>query len=311
MRIKWAALLTSISFLLAATSVSAQGPVALSSPQLDGITPTYQLDPTQYQLRVAVDALTVADPDRVRDALLMEDPEESMAAQQMPGDEPEARCTPARRALLASAGRSESPAWQATPQQGSALTSAASNRQSPSTVIRLAATSPGPTIGAAASPAPTVRAVASRDEPAAIRNAGSTPRRAVVDSSRPAPARSAAAASKRAPAPTVRAVASRDEPAAIRNAGSTPRRAVVDSSRPAPARSAAAASKRAPAPTVASRAPKVEVPARTVRAAASRSPEGGAVRVASGANAADIVARVRSQVNRTLAAVPGGAFRLR
>ena len=141
MRIKWAALLTSISFLLAATSVSAQGPVALSSPQLDGIIPTYQLDPTQYQLRVAVDALTVADPDRVRDALLMEDPEESMAAQQMPGDEPEARCTPARRALLASAGRSESPAWQATPQQGSALTSAASNRQSPSTVIRLAATS--------------------------------------------------------------------------------------------------------------------------------------------------------------------------
>ena len=196
MRIKWAALLTSISFLLAATSVSAQGPVALSSPQLDGIIPTYQLDPTQYQLRVAVDALTVADPDRVRDALLMEDPEESMAAQQMPGDEPEARCTPARRALLASAGRSESPAWQATPQQGSALTSAASNRQSPSTVIRLAAASPGPTIGAAASPAPTVRAVASRDEPAAIRNAGSTPRRAVVDSSRPAPARSAAAAER-------------------------------------------------------------------------------------------------------------------
>ncbi len=264
MRIKWAALLTSISFLLAATSVSAQGPVTLSSPQLDGIIPTYQLDPTQYQLRVAVDALTVADPDRVRDALLMEDPEESMAAQQMPGDEPEARCTPARRALLASAGRSESPAWQATPQQGSALTSAASNRQSPSTAIRLAATSPGPTIGAAASPAQAVAAVASRNQPAAIRNAGS--------SARPA---------------------------------------VAESSRPAPARSAAAASKRAPAPTVASRAPRVEVPARTVRAAASRSPEGGAVRVASGANAADIVARVRSQVNRTLAAVPGGAFRLR
>ena len=114
MRIKWAALLTSTSFLLGATSVSAQGPVTLSSPQLDGIIPTYQLDPTQYQLRVAVDALTVADPDRMRDALLMEDPEESMAAQQIPGDEPEARCTPARRALLASAGRSESPAWQAT-----------------------------------------------------------------------------------------------------------------------------------------------------------------------------------------------------
>ena len=148
MRIKWAALLTSTSFLLAATSVSAQGPVTLSSPQLDGIIPTYQLDPTQYQLRVAVDALTVADPDRVRDALLMEDPEESMAAQQMPGDEPEARCTPARRALLASAGRSESPAWQATPQQGSALTSAASNRQSPSTAIRLAAASPEPTTSA-------------------------------------------------------------------------------------------------------------------------------------------------------------------
>ena len=107
MRIKWAALLTSTSFLLGATSVSAQGPVALSSPQLDGIIPTYQLDPTQYQLRVAVDAVTVADPDRMRDALLMEVPEESMAAQQIPGDEPEARCTPARRALLASAGRSE------------------------------------------------------------------------------------------------------------------------------------------------------------------------------------------------------------
>jgi len=35
------------------------------------------------------------------------------------------------------------------------------------------------------------------------------------------------------------------------------------------------------------------------------------VRAASGANAADIVARVRSQVNRTLAAAQGGGFRLR
>ena len=263
MRIKWAALLTSISFLLGGTSASAQGPVTLSSPQLDGIIPTYQLDPTQYQLRVAVDAVTVADPDRARNTLLTDDAE-AMEAQQMPGDELEARCTPARRALLASAGRSESPAWQATPQQGSALTSAASNRQSPSTAIRLAAANPESTIGAAASPAPTVGAVAGRDEPAAIRNTGSSPRHAVVDSSRPAPARSAAATSKRAPAATV-----------------------------------------------ASHAPKVEVPARTVRAATSRSPEAGAARVASGANAADIVARVRSQVSRTLSAVPGGALRLR
>jgi hypothetical protein len=43
----------------------------------------------------------------------------------------------------------------------------------------------------------------------------------------------------------------------------------------------------------------------------SRSSGAGAVRAASGANASDIVARVRSQVNRTLSAVPGGAFRLR
>jgi hypothetical protein len=240
--------------LLGASSVSAQSPFTLSGSQLDGIIPTYQLDATQYQLRVAVDTVTMADPDRVRDALLMGDPEENMGAQQVPDEEPQVRCTPARRALLASAARSEEPVWQATPQQELARTSTAPIRQSAGTASRLSAASPETAIIAAAAP-----------ERSLSGNAGS------------------------------------NRPTAIRN-GSSARPAVANSRRPAPTRSAA----------VASHAPKVEVPARTVRADRSSRPSGAdAVRAASGANAADIVARVRSQVNRTLAAAQGGAFRLR
>jgi hypothetical protein len=213
---------------------------------------------------VAVDAVTVADPDRMRDALLMDDAE----AQRMPSEEPEERCTPARRALLAAAGRSESPAWQATPQQRAALTtSVVPTRQTAGTAAsRLAAASPDPAIvDGSASPARTASAIADRGEPARIRN--TLPR---------APE----AAANRSRSPTTR--------------------------------SAAVASKRAPAATVASHAPEVEMPARTVRAATPSRPSGAsAVRVASGANAADIVARVRSQVDRTLSALPGGTFRLR
>ena len=101
MRVKWAVLLISASPLLGPVNVSAQDPVTLSGSQLDGIVPTYQLDPTQYQLRVAVDAVAVADPDRARNTLLTDDAE-ALEAQQMPGEEPEVRCTPARRALLIS-----------------------------------------------------------------------------------------------------------------------------------------------------------------------------------------------------------------
>jgi hypothetical protein len=239
MRVRWTALLSSASILVGAASVSAQEPFTLSGAQLDGIIPTYQLDPTQYQLRVAVDAVTVVDPDRMRDALLMEDPEESMAAQQMPGEEPEARCTPARRALLAVAGRSGESAWEATPQQRPALTSAAPIRQTTGTASRLAAAGP---------PEPTI--------------IGDAP---------------------------------------------SPAQAVWGSSRPAPTRSAAAAGKQGPASAVASRAPEVEMPARRMRSANSARPSGASA----GASATDIVARVRSELNRTLSAVQGGAFRLR
>jgi hypothetical protein len=255
MRVKWATLVTGATLLLGASSASAQSPVTLSGSQLDGIIPTFQLDATQYQLRVAVDTVTMTDPDRVRDALLMGDPEENIAAQQVPDEEPQVRCTPARRALLASAARSEESAWHAAPQQELARTSAAPIRQSAGTASRLSAASPETAIIAASSP-----------ERSASGDAGS------------------------------------NRPTAIRNAGSSARPAVANSRRAAPTRSAA----------VASHAPKVEVPARTVRADRSSRPSGGGtVRAASGANAADIVARVRSQVNRTLAAAQGGGFRLR
>ena len=284
MRVKWAVLLISASPLLGPVNVSAQNPVTLSGSQLDGIVPTYQLDPTQYQLRVAVDAVAVADPDRARNTLLTDDAE-ALEAQQMPGEEPEVRCTPARRALLASAGRSDSPG-DPTSQQGLALTTlSAPPRQSATTeASRLAAATPDPAItGGAASPPETRSVMASRSQPAAVSNAGSSGRQVGARSTRPA---------------------------ATASLGSSMRRAAPDSNPPPTTTSAGAAGKRAPA--AASRAPKIEVPIRTVRSDnPSRSSGAGAVRAASGANASDIVARVRSQVNRTLSAVRGGTFRLR
>ena len=256
MRVRWAVLVSSASILAGSASVSAQGPVPLSGVQLDGVVPTYQYDPSRYQLRVAVEAVLVTDPDLARNTLLTDDAE-AMDAQRVPGEEPEARCTPARRALLALAGRSELAASEATPQQGPALTtSAPPTRQAASAAAsrrdqRLAAVRAEP-------------AITGRSEPAAVANLGS-------------------------------------------NAGQATR-----SSRPPAATSAGAAGKRAPESAVASRAPQVEVPVRTVRSDNHARPSGAsAVRVAPGANAADIVARVRSQVNRTLSVVQGGAFRLR
>lgn len=286
MRVKWAVLLISASPLLGPVNVSAQNPVTLSGSQLDGIVPTYQLDPTQYQLRVAIDAVAVADPDRARNTLLTDDAE-VLEAQQMPGEEPDLRCTPARRALLASAGRSDSPG-DPTSQQGLALTTlSAPPRQSATTeASRLAAATPDPAItGGAASPAQTGSVIASRSQPAAVSNAGSSGRQVGARSTRPA---------------------------ATASLGSSMRRAAPDSNPPPTTTSAGAAGKRAPAAAVASRAAKTEVPIRTVRSDnPARSSGAGAVRAASGANASDIVARVRSQVNRTLSAVPGGTFRLR
>ena len=187
MRVKWAVLLISASPLLGPVNVSAQDPVTLSGSQLDGIVPTYQLDPTQYQLRVAVDAVAVADPDRARNTLLTDDAE-ALEAQQMPGEEPEVRCTPARRALLASAGRSDSPG-DPTSQQGLALTTlSAPPRQSATTeASRLAAATPDPAItGGAASPPQTRSVMASRSQPAAVSNAGSSGRQVGARSTRPA-----------------------------------------------------------------------------------------------------------------------------
>jgi hypothetical protein len=286
MRVKWAVLLISASPLLGPVNVSAQNPVTLSGSQLDGIVPTYQLDPTQHQLRVVVDAVAVADPDRARNTLLTDDAE-ALQAQQMPGEEPEVRCTPARRALLASAGRSDSPG-DPTSQQGLALTTlSAPPRQSATTeASRLAAATPDPAItGGAASPAQTGSVIASRSQPAAVSNAGSSGRQVGARSTRPA---------------------------ATASLGSSMRRAAPDSNPPPTTTSAGAAGKRAPAAAVASRAAKTEVPIRTVRSGnPARSSGAGAVRAASGTNPSDIVARVRSQVNRTLSAVPGGTFRLR
>jgi hypothetical protein len=286
MSVRWAVLLSSVGVLLGSATVSAQDPVTLSVIQLDGVLPTYQLDPTQYQLRVAVDAVAVTDPDRVRDALLTDDAE-AMEAQRMPAEEPEVRCTPARRALLALAGRSESPGELTSQERPALTTSSAPLRRSADTgTSRLAAASPeSSVIGRAASPAQAVLASTGSSQPTADRNAGSSGRQVEAKSSRPA---------------------------ATVNLWSSARQAVSGSNRPPAIGSAGAAGKRAPAAAVASRAPKIEVPIRTVRSDnPSRSSGAGAVRAASGANASDIVARVRSQVNRTLSAVPGGAFRLR
>ena len=286
MRVKWAVLLISASPLLGPVNVSAQDPVTLSGSQLDGIVPTYQLDPTQYQLRVAVDAVAVADPDRARNTLLTDDAE-ALEAQQMPGEEPEVRCTPARRALLASAGRSDLPG-DPTSQQGLALTTlSAPPRQSATTeASRLAAATPDPAItGGAASPPQTGSVMASRSQPAAVSNAGSSGRQVGAKSTRPA---------------------------ATASLGSSMRRAAPDSNPPPTTTSAGAAGKRAPAAAVASRAATIEVPICTVRSDnPSRSSGAGAVRAASRADASGIVARVRSQVSRALSAVPGGTFRLR
>ena len=298
MRVKWAVLLISASLLL--------GPVTLSGSQLDGIVPTYQLDPTQYQLRVAVDAVAVADPDRARNTLLTDDAE-ALEAQQMPGEEPEVRCTPARRALLASAGRSDSPG-DPTSQQGLALTTlSAPPRQSATTeASRLAAATPDPAItGGAASPPQTRSVMASRSQPAAVSNAGSSGRQVGARSTRPAATASLGSSGRQVGAKSTR-------PAATASLGSSMRRAAPDSNPPPTTTSAGAAGKRAPAAAVASRAATIEVPIRTVRSDnPSRSSGAGAVRAASRADASGIVARVRSQVSRALSAVPGGAFRLR
>lgn len=247
MRVKWAVLLSSASLLLGSTSASAQGPLTLSGAQLDGVLPTYQYDPSRYQVRVAIEPVTVADPDRVRDALLMaEDPEANMAAQQLPEQEPQ--CTPARRALLAVAGRSESSAWDAGPQGTPALASTAAP-------IRPSANRADSRFAAANSLPDVV------GDPTSSAQAGWSSGRPVA---------SDADASRRAPEPKV--------------AGDAGRRAL---------------------------APKVEAPIRTARSDKPARPSGaGAVRSGRGADAADIVARVRSEVSRTLSALPGGAFRL-
>jgi hypothetical protein len=286
MRVKWAVLLISASPLLGPVNVSAQDPVTLSGSQLDGILATYQLDPTQYQLRVAVDAVAVADPDRARNTLLTDDAE-ALEAQQMPGEEPEVRCTPARRALLASAGRSDSPG-DPTSQQGLALTTlSAPPRQSATTeASRLAAATPDPAItGGAASPPQTRSVMASRSQPAAVSNAGSSGRQVGAKASRPA---------------------------ATVNLGSSARQAVSGSTGLRRSRAQAPPASERPRRRWRAERRKTEVPIRTVRSDnPSQSSGAGAVRAASGANASDIVARVRSQVNRTLSVVPGGGLRLR
>jgi hypothetical protein len=290
MRAKWAALLSSASLLLGSASASAQEPLTLTGPQLDGVIPAYPYDPSRDELRLVVETATVTDPDLERNTLLVEDAEFDMAAEQMADEEPEARCTPARRALLALSGRSESVTWEAAPQQAATRnTSASLNGQATGAMLsqrgqRLAAAIPDPTtIDGSASPGQTASANTDHTLPAAISNAGSSMRRAPANGS---------------------------QPAAIANLGSTPRRVVPDSSRP-PA-SAGAAGQRAPAAMIASRKPLVEVPHRTVRPdGPSRSPGPSAARVASGPNAADIVARVRSGVDRALSGRQGGAFSMR
>jgi hypothetical protein len=305
MRGGWVALLSSASLLMATVSASAQGPVPLNGFQLDSITPPYQYDPSLYPLRVVVEAVAVTEPDRMRDTLLTDDAE-AMEAQRMPVEEPEERCTPARRALLAMAGRSESP--EATRRQEPVLaTSAAPLRQSANTgSSHHAATSPELSIvGPAASPMQTVSATAGGSQPTAVRNARSNGRQIITKSSQPAAVGNAG--------PSRRQVTTENSrPAAMVNHRSSGRQGVSDSSRsPAPT-STGATGKRAPAASVASRAPKIEVQIRAVRPDnPSRSSGTGSVRAGSATNGAAIAARVRSEVSRALSAVQGGVLRLR
>ena len=149
--------------------------------------------------------------------------------------------TAARRSRLrALAGRSDLPG-EPTSQQGAALTpSSAPLRQSANTqASRLAAATPDPAItGGAASPPQTGSVMASRSQPAAVSNAGSSGRQVGAKSTRPA---------------------------ATASLGSSMRRAAPDSNPPPTTTSAGAAGKRAPAAALPSRAPTIEVPICTVR----------------------------------------------
>jgi hypothetical protein len=304
MRDVWVALLSSASLLMVTVSASAQGTVPLNGFQLDGITLAYQYDPSRYPLRLVVEAVAVTEPDRMRDTLLTDDAE-AMEAQQMPAEEPEERCTPARRALLAMAGSSESPADATTRQEPGLATSAAPPRESASTENshRAASSRELIIIGGAASPAQTVSANAGGGQP--VRNAGSSARPIITKSSQPAAVGNAGPSRQQVTLKNSR-------PVAMVNHRSSGRPDVSDSSwSPAPT-STGATGKRSPAASVTSGAPQIEVQIRAVRSDnPSRSSDTDSMRTGSATNGAAIAARVRSEVSRALSAVQGPAFRWR
>jgi hypothetical protein len=74
MHIKLAILFGSSMVLIAATSASADGPLALTDFQLDGVTPLAQYSSAElFQLRITVENATDDEPDRARDAIVQEE----------------------------------------------------------------------------------------------------------------------------------------------------------------------------------------------------------------------------------------------
>jgi hypothetical protein len=315
MRAQWAAaLLSSVGLLAGSASVFAQAPLTLNPFQLDAVLPTYQYDPSRYPLRVIIESQAVAEPERTRGALAMEGSEAEIAAQQLLVEEAEVRCTPARRALLAFAGRSEAATPEATPQGRLASGIAALlPGQSASTAVSprdqwLAAASPAASMAGSPSPAPTALSGAGR-QPALIGGSGSSARQVASNGSGPGALAERGSNARQLFSSSIRRSASVSADAPGRQAPA----AAVASRAPAAAMPRAdAPGRQAPAATVASRAPAATMPSRTVR---SDTPPGlggaSALRVASGASAGDALARARSRADRAISALRGGAVSMR
>lgn len=125
MRLLWTALLSSATLVMGTTSGFADGRLALSSFQLDGVTPRSQYQPSQFQLRVMVEGLVTADTDKARNVILQDEFDASMALMEM-ADDQDPLCTPARKALLALVGTGETAALATTTMAGPAIRTSAS-----------------------------------------------------------------------------------------------------------------------------------------------------------------------------------------
>jgi hypothetical protein len=291
MHIKLATLFGSATVLIIATSASADGPLALSDFQLDGVTPLAQYSPAElFQLRIAITSATDDDPDRSRDAIIQEELETENSGiesgdQSMPlaatTQNASSELTVAPEPTVASTSRNQAATWTGGKY-------GASSR-------RTAAPEPtkweGGTYGASSQ-----RSVAR--EP--------TNQRSMV----PEPTRwkggTSGASSPRIPAPRpTLASTNRNQPSAW--AGRTQRTSTVSSSR-SPSRARAVIS----VPSRAWRSENLSRPHATVRLANTEQsslrggPGGAAQRANIAPRVRGIMVNVRSQVTRVLRSLPNG-----